>query len=138
MNSQLHLKRILAAAYLYLQGAICVLWWLLVMLSPTVRGWFLWDQLPQEVLYAFMPGDLFFYGAISLLLGYGFSRQRKWIVGGSHILAGAVLYAWFMTFSLSALTVSGAPGFVLMSFSFTGTIFCLIVAIGLHEEEALT
>lgn len=126
-KNRLHLWRLAGAFFFYVQGALCILWWLSMGLSSAVKGWFLWDGLSDQVLHAFFPGDILFYAGLSFGLGDGFSHQKSWIIQGSAILLGAAAYAFLMTLGLSIQTMSAVPGVILMMLSVAATgFFCCI------------
>lgn len=109
-----------AAAYLVAQAAVVLGWWVAVLASRTVRGWFFPYGGLDPAFVAFVLPDLVFVVGGSLLV----ARQR--LRGndaplGTGILLGAVGYAAVYTLTWTLLLQAPAAGVVAMGVMAIGT-----------------
>lgn len=81
-----------AGFYLVAQGAIGVLWWLLLYTSLSVRGWFVADS-GWPVARSLVLADLIGFGCGSLATGIAVLQHRQWAGGAAVAVSAVTAYA---------------------------------------------
>lgn len=97
------LLRRLAGAYLLVQGAGVVAWWIVLALAPAARAPFRAATAPDATLLAFAVGDLLMVGVLSVLTGVGVLRRWRWAGPALLVHASACVYAGLYCLSLPLL-----------------------------------
>ncbi len=85
--------RTLAVALLVLQAVVVLAWWAVMFLYPEAREPFKATGAPDSTLLGYLPADLIFYVAGSLLAAYGLARRKSWGWPLLCVVAGACAYA---------------------------------------------
>jgi hypothetical protein len=98
----------LAVLFLTLQGAGVIIWWLVLLLFPSIRVSFLAPGAPQSTLFAFVGADLLLYSGGSLVAAFGIARTQRWAWTALCIHAGAALYAALYGLALPIFSDVGA------------------------------
>lgn len=97
------LARRLSGAFLILQGAGVLAWWILLVLVPSSRPLFRAETAPDATLLAFAVGDVLLVGVLALLTGRGVLRQRAWSGPAPLVVATASAYAALYSLSLPVM-----------------------------------
>ena len=118
----------MAVAYLYLQGALCVLWWLLLCFVPTTRVAFLPDGFPEEALLGFWLADLVGWTAGSWFAAYTMQRDSRWRSFALGCATAGVGYPTLTCMGTALITHSGWLGAALMT-----PALCLTIVIALRH-----
>ena len=104
----------MGAAYLIGQALAVVVWWLGLVLSERVRGWFELDDGRHRVLSAFVLGDVVVLAVGSIVAALALLRQARsasqWVAG----VAGGCTYSTLYLAAWVALGGDGAIGLVPM------------------------
>jgi hypothetical protein len=104
----------LASAYLCAQSTACVVWWLALAGSATVRSWFEMDAARREVLSSFVTADVAVLVVGSAVAASLLRRghPRAWLMVAA--VAGGLLYATLVLAAWVGFGGSGAIGLVPM------------------------
>lgn len=106
--------RLVAIAYLTLQGIGALVWWVALLAGWIPRRWF-WPRTDfLEGLWAFFLPDALIFVAGSLVAAYGLSRRASWERAAVMLVAGGTLYAGMYSEVLAFLTQEAWLGAVLM------------------------
>lgn len=82
-----------AAAFLVTQGFGVLGWWLSMVVSSSVRGWFVGGLAGWEAARTLVLADCIVYGVGSIVVGATIGRGGTWVLRGLWILVGAAWYA---------------------------------------------
>ncbi|QDU00020.1 hypothetical protein [Gimesia aquarii] len=115
MKLSLYVKKWLTL-YLFAQGIGGILWWCLLFSVPASRSFFLSDMLPDRVLISFWLPDLFIFILCSLMVAYGWRKNRGWVQPVLYFLTGGIAYASLYCLALSLSTRGGWLGTLIMLF----------------------
>jgi hypothetical protein len=85
--------RTLAVALLIVQAVVVLAWWAVMLLYPAARELFKATGAPDATLLGYLPADLIFYVAGSLLAAYGLARREAWGWPVLCVVTGGVVYA---------------------------------------------
>lgn len=107
-------RRKVAVIYLVAQAAAVFGWWVALLTSPTVRGWFELDTGRRDVLSAFVVADLVVLLAGSTVAAAGLLRSARWASRAVAGVAGGSAYATLWLAGWVALGGRGAVGLVPM------------------------
>ena len=116
----------LGAAYLLGQAGAVVVWWLALVGSPTVRGWFELDEGRRDVLSAFVLGDLVVLAIGSVVAGMALLRRARWATTAVAWVAGGCAYSTLYLAAWVALGGRGAIGLVPMVAATAATTFIAV------------
>jgi hypothetical protein len=83
---------------LVLQGAIGIIWWILLYRSPTVRNWFVADA-GWPVARSLVVADVIGFGLGSVIVGIGILRNDRWASVALTALTAVVAYATLVSFA---------------------------------------
>lgn len=97
-----------------MQAAAVAGWWLALVISPRVRGWFELDAARRDVLSAFVVGDVLVLLAGSTVAAVGLLREARWAPSWVAGVAGGAAYATLLLAGWVAFGGSGAVGLVPM------------------------
>lgn len=92
--------RRLAVAYLVVQGAGVLAWWVLLLVVPDSRPPFTAAGAPDAVLLAFLAGDVCLVGLGSLVAAAGIARAARWAWPALLVHAASAVYAGLYCVSL--------------------------------------
>jgi hypothetical protein len=109
--------RTLAIAFLIIQGAGVLVWWVALLLNPAARAPFMAPDAPDSTLLAFLPADVLIYAGGSLLTAYALARNKPWAWPALCIVTGATVYAALYGLALPLASGGGwlAAAFMLPS-----------------------
>lgn len=111
-NSKLSL--VAAVGYLASQGIGGLAWWVMLLIWPESRGYFLAPGSPDTSLLAFAAPDLLLFVGGSLAAAYGLGTNRAWAWPVLLLHTGAALYAALFAVSLCWLAPNTWLGAALM------------------------
>ncbi|HEX8229439.1 MAG TPA: hypothetical protein VF826_09010 [Chloroflexia bacterium] len=83
----------LAVWFLILQATGTTLWWVVLILYPGVRAYYLAPGAPDTTLFAFAPADLASYIGGSVLVAFGLATSRSWAWPLLCVHSGAIVYS---------------------------------------------
>jgi hypothetical protein len=101
------MSRRLSVAYMALQAGMALGWWVALVVSDRVRGWFELDAGEHDVLSAFVLADLLVIVAGSAVAALALARSWSWASSCVAWVAGGVAYA---TLYLAMWTILGGHG----------------------------
>lgn len=103
-----------ATAYYLLQGLAVVGWWVLIIGSPDLRGWFQLEANSQTSLWAYWLPDLLLIGPGSFAGAALIYFRNRFATAGLWLVTGAVTYATLHTLATAMMTGRGWLGVALM------------------------
>ena len=104
----------MAVAYLTAQAAAVIAWWLALLVSPRVRGWFELDAGRRDVLSAFVVGDVVVLAVGSALAAVALGRDLPWARSCVAWVAGGCAYSTLYLAAWVGLGGRGAVGLLPM------------------------
>lgn len=106
--------RQLGTLYFAVQGALCIAWWVLMALRPSIRDLFVPSEFGPAFVRSLWPADLAMVGVLSLLVAVGWHGERSWLGRATWLLAGAVAYASMLAMASWIETGQARLGALLM------------------------
>ncbi|MCA9280192.1 MAG: isoprenylcysteine carboxylmethyltransferase family protein [Phycisphaeraceae bacterium] len=127
--------RRVAANYLCIQGVSGMLWWVLLLASPSSRHWFLPEQFAQDWIIPIAVADISLFAIGSCVAATICVRSSKLAGLACASVAGIASYAFLLILGASLYTNEGWLGTVLMVLSLCMSIACTILV---SSERAIS
>lgn len=109
------LIRTMAVAYLVVQSAALVAYWLMLWWWPGTRAQFGAPGAPDAMVMAFATGDLALYATASAACAIGIMKRRWWLNGALWLHCGAAVYAALYALTLAVLVDDRWLGAIMMA-----------------------
>lgn len=97
-------ERKVGAWFLALQGLAGLVWWYGMFSRPLLRGRFMPEEWPNEVLFSFVLPDLVLFIGLSFVAAAAVHRNPPKAPASLLILLGALLYATLTTWGIAYLS----------------------------------
>ena len=110
-----------ASLFFFLEGIACIVWWILLYVSPSFRAWFIADGSPESTLMALVAGDLILFAGGALVTAYAIRRRFVWMPVALFLHAGAAVYGALYAVTLALCHHGSLLGAALMLPSLTIT-----------------
>ena len=123
-----------AAVYFVLQGVAVFAWWMVILLMPASRQYFLLEPNSETSLLAFWLADLLLLAGGSLTAGALCFINGRYKKIAAWFVAGAIGYATLYCLIFTLTTDSGWLGVVLM---FPAMIWSGVFAVGMSFERTM-
>lgn len=104
-----------ALLILLVQGFGCLAWWILLMVSPSVRAVFAFGDVPPHVFDGLLLPDVALYAGLALIGAALFWRGSECAYAALMVHFGAAAYATLMAFGLGGASGHGLIGGLLMA-----------------------
>ncbi|HEX6124573.1 MAG TPA: isoprenylcysteine carboxylmethyltransferase family protein [Pyrinomonadaceae bacterium] len=120
-----------AIIYFVLQGAAVFAWWIMLVARPDTRDLFRLQAGTDTSLFAFLPPDIAFIAAGSLITALLLWKESRYEIAAMWLVTGSISYAAIYTSAFTAITDRGWLGVALMlpAMLWTGT-FATGITIG--------
>jgi hypothetical protein len=112
-----------AVLWLYLQGALGILWWVLVLAWPDFRALFVAPGAPSFTLDAYALPDAAIIIAGSFAAALGLQRAKPWARAALWFTAGGVAYATLYCGMTAALSGGAWAAAAIMAPALALTLF---------------
>ena len=122
------------SGYFLLQGVLGAIWWVALFIFPSIRGYFLPEFFPEQVLWSLAWPDIALFVGGSLLAAWTVATNAKFASAACWFVTGATGYATLMCYGWTSSTGDAWTGAIAMTAALVGT---TLFAVGYSTDTSV-